>query len=123
MGVSYAPPAYYADRLCERGRCYMRKWFNPDRDTKNDWDRKKRNHRLDVKKERDAKNLKANRPERKRGDKKTELELTEEEEDKKEVAKRMMEELKKEINERWVPGPVDGAEIRGAEMLHTMYWM
>ncbi|KAF2644090.1 Piwi-domain-containing protein [Massarina eburnea CBS 473.64] len=31
MGVSYAPPAYYADRLCERGRCYMRDWFNPVR--------------------------------------------------------------------------------------------
>jgi len=24
MGVSYAPPAYYADRLCDRGRCYLR---------------------------------------------------------------------------------------------------
>ncbi|KAF2798180.1 Piwi-domain-containing protein [Melanomma pulvis-pyrius CBS 109.77] len=31
MGVSYAPPAYYADRLCERGRCYLRAWFAPER--------------------------------------------------------------------------------------------
>lgn len=31
MGVSYAPPAYYADRLCERGRCYLRPWFAPDK--------------------------------------------------------------------------------------------
>lgn len=30
MGVSYAPPAYYADHLCERGRCYLRKLLNPD---------------------------------------------------------------------------------------------
>jgi eukaryotic translation initiation factor 2C len=29
MGVSYAPPAYYADRLCERGRNYLRDWFTP----------------------------------------------------------------------------------------------
>lgn len=26
-GVSYASPAYYADRLCERGRCYLRDFF------------------------------------------------------------------------------------------------
>ncbi|KAI4636318.1 hypothetical protein J4E83_001272 [Alternaria metachromatica] len=30
MGVSYAPPAYYADRLCERGRNYLRDWFTPN---------------------------------------------------------------------------------------------
>ncbi|KAH4122881.1 hypothetical protein HBH47_082000 [Parastagonospora nodorum] len=29
MGVSYAPPAFYADRLCDRGRCYLRKFFAP----------------------------------------------------------------------------------------------
>ncbi|KAF2709989.1 Piwi-domain-containing protein [Pleomassaria siparia CBS 279.74] len=27
VGVSYAAPAYYADRLCERGRQYMRDYF------------------------------------------------------------------------------------------------
>jgi len=27
IGVSYASPAYYADRLCERGRCYLRDLF------------------------------------------------------------------------------------------------
>lgn len=26
--VSYAPPAYYADRLCERGRYYLMDWFD-----------------------------------------------------------------------------------------------
>ena len=30
MGVSYAPPAYYADRLSERGRNYLRDWFTPN---------------------------------------------------------------------------------------------
>ncbi|OJD34260.1 protein argonaute 1-like [Diplodia corticola] len=29
MSVSYAPPAYYADRLCERGRVYLRQFFDP----------------------------------------------------------------------------------------------
>ena len=31
VGVSYPPPAYYADRLCDRGRAYMRNWFSPDK--------------------------------------------------------------------------------------------
>ena len=31
IGVSYAPPAYYADRLCERGRSYLRNYFSPDK--------------------------------------------------------------------------------------------
>ena len=26
--VSYCPPAYYADRLCERGRCYLLKYVS-----------------------------------------------------------------------------------------------
>jgi eukaryotic translation initiation factor 2C len=29
LGVSYAAPAYYADRLCERARCYLRDFFSP----------------------------------------------------------------------------------------------
>ncbi|KAH7380394.1 Piwi domain-containing protein [Phaeosphaeria sp. MPI-PUGE-AT-0046c] len=33
MGVSYAPPAYYADRLCERGRCYLRDFLSPPPDS------------------------------------------------------------------------------------------
>lgn len=31
VGVSYASPAYYADRLCERGRAYLKNFFTPDR--------------------------------------------------------------------------------------------
>ena len=26
--VSYCPPAYYADKLCERGRCYLAKYVS-----------------------------------------------------------------------------------------------
>lgn len=29
-GVSYVSPTYYADRLCERGRLYIRKFYNGD---------------------------------------------------------------------------------------------
>lgn len=28
MPVSYAPPAFYADRLCERGRVYLKRFFD-----------------------------------------------------------------------------------------------
>ncbi|KAF1951229.1 hypothetical protein CC80DRAFT_597609 [Byssothecium circinans] len=31
VGASYPPPAYYAAHLCERGRCYLREWFAPER--------------------------------------------------------------------------------------------
>ncbi|KAF2851734.1 hypothetical protein T440DRAFT_478259 [Plenodomus tracheiphilus IPT5] len=30
IGVSYAPTAYYADRLCERGRSYLRGYLSPE---------------------------------------------------------------------------------------------
>ncbi|KAJ4351686.1 uncharacterized protein N0V89_007029 [Didymosphaeria variabile] len=42
-GVSYASPAYYADRLCERGRCYLRDFFvrtTAGRPRRNDIERK-----------------------------------------------------------------------------------
>ena len=28
MGASYAPPAYYADLLAERGRCYIKRFLD-----------------------------------------------------------------------------------------------
>ncbi|KAF2122712.1 ribonuclease H-like domain-containing protein [Lophiotrema nucula] len=36
LGVSYASPAYYADRLCERGRAYIRKYLIGDKDIKDE---------------------------------------------------------------------------------------
>lgn len=38
MGVSYAAPAYYADRLCERASCYLREFFVPSRDRRDQLD-------------------------------------------------------------------------------------
>ncbi|KAI4917316.1 hypothetical protein J4E90_003823 [Alternaria incomplexa] len=40
-GVSYAPPAYYADRLCERGRIYLRSFLNGDTDVAEELKKKK----------------------------------------------------------------------------------
>jgi eukaryotic translation initiation factor 2C len=33
--VSYVPAAYYADRLCERGRHYLRRFFDDHEDLRN----------------------------------------------------------------------------------------
>lgn len=41
MPVSYASPTYYADRLCERGRLYLRKFFVYDESLRKILDDKK----------------------------------------------------------------------------------
>ncbi|KAI4672821.1 uncharacterized protein J4E78_001324 [Alternaria triticimaculans] len=122
MGVSYAPPAYYADRLCERGRCYMRPWYNPTTDTKKYWGKLKRQIEDDVKAERDKTNKKANRPQRTRGHKKTAEEVKEQDADQEEVRKRLNKKLKEEYEDRFNKECI-GGEDRAREFLDTMYWM
>ncbi|KAF1972564.1 stem cell self-renewal protein Piwi [Bimuria novae-zelandiae CBS 107.79] len=41
-GVSYAMPAYYADRLCERGRCYIREFLVPSKEDREEQDSRRR---------------------------------------------------------------------------------
>jgi eukaryotic translation initiation factor 2C len=41
MGVSYAAPAYYADRLCERGRCYLRALLSPSQSERDELDKQR----------------------------------------------------------------------------------
>jgi eukaryotic translation initiation factor 2C len=54
MGVSYAPPAYYADHLCERGRCYLRNLLNPSLEERSELDRYKAKLVYDRRKFRDS---------------------------------------------------------------------
>ena len=55
-GVSYASPTYYADRLCERGRLYIRKYYlGDDDDLEADLKDKKKTLEDDLKKKRQAK--------------------------------------------------------------------
>jgi eukaryotic translation initiation factor 2C len=42
MGVSYAAPAYYADRLCERARCYLRDFFVPQQSMREEVEARRR---------------------------------------------------------------------------------
>ncbi|KAF1849347.1 Piwi-domain-containing protein [Cucurbitaria berberidis CBS 394.84] len=55
MGVSYAPPAYYADRLCERGRCYLRPFLAPSQDFANRHKKMRFNVEQEIKAERETK--------------------------------------------------------------------
>jgi eukaryotic translation initiation factor 2C len=124
MGVSYAPPAYYADRLCERGRCYLRKYYNPDRATKNDFDERKRKIQSQVREDRKAENKRLGRPEREKGHKKTDKEIKEDEEDREKVDAALKNALMGEIVARFNGKPVDDRAKRRMESHgKTMYWM
>jgi eukaryotic translation initiation factor 2C len=47
LGVSYAAPAYYADRLCERARCYLRDFFSPSSDMRKSHDKHRKQKEKD----------------------------------------------------------------------------
>lgn len=59
MRVSYAAPAYYADRLCERARCYLRDFYVPTQHKREELEQKRwemeRKHNLLVPKTFDKK--------------------------------------------------------------------
>lgn len=141
-GVSYAPPAYYADRLCERGRCYLRKWLCPDPATRKYWDDKRKKTLADVKREQAEKNKKqagGQQQDRKGKGKATDKQVVskkkkskaERDQEKKEkeelmvlVNKRLETELFADIDARWYVDPVDDeAKERKEWNQDTMYWM
>jgi eukaryotic translation initiation factor 2C len=104
LGVSYASPAYYADRLCERGRAYLRDFFAPSPSTRDKWD--KRKNELEA----HARSLRAqpqNWPRVAQSQKTKALKDAEKAERQKEKDDRewalaqVKEEIKKAINEAW----------------------
>ena len=121
MGVSYASPAYYADRLCERGRCYLRQWYNPDNTMRSNYDKKRSAVERNVERQR-------NRPDHRRGQKKTVQEIAEDKADADEVLTQMKVWFKPDIDARWdrsLDPIVDNDEGRRRKQiwLRTMYWM
>ncbi|KAF2865540.1 hypothetical protein BDV95DRAFT_554523 [Massariosphaeria phaeospora] len=126
LGVSYASPAYYADRLCERGRCYLRRWYSPDPPTRDQFDNRKRDIVNDLKKENHTGSEAGRAKQRgKKTDAEREAEKNAEKEMDDKIRARMAMPLKEEINRRWKPEvdeSVFTAEWRTG--LHrTMYWM
>lgn len=118
VGVSYAPPAYYADRLCERGRVYLREFFAPDGqgDKGKRWDERKKEIEEDVKK---GKGKGKGRTD----DGGMEMERDWEREWRKSVKekldKEVLEEAKKEFGKHRKDGPGPWAEMHDG----VMFWM
>ena len=121
-GVSYASPAYYADRLCERGRCYLREWFSPDGAKRDDYNTRRRAYEAQVE-------IARNRPQRPRNQKKTPAEIQEDKDDAEEVLKLMKENyIRDGLNKRWetLGDPVFTKTVHEQmykDFRATMYWM
>jgi eukaryotic translation initiation factor 2C len=113
--VSYVSPTYYADRLCERGRLYMRKYFNGD--DQQLWDE------LATLKNRLEKELKAVREQR--FPKTPQGKGSEERKMEREHAERVVLESKRFVAER-VQGEfcaADAGNPWGVLMGNNMFWM
>ncbi|KAH7380393.1 hypothetical protein DE146DRAFT_295085 [Phaeosphaeria sp. MPI-PUGE-AT-0046c] len=125
VGVSYAPPTYYADRLCERGRCYLREFFSPNPATKQEWDMKRRQFQADVRRTRAAANKQAGIEEQdRRGKRRTEKELDQEKEDAEKVGRMMFDAIRGPVLDRWNVKAIDKvAADRKNNYVETMYWM
>ncbi|KAF2643954.1 Piwi-domain-containing protein [Massarina eburnea CBS 473.64] len=80
LGVSYAAPAYYADRLCERGRCYLRNWYNPTPQTRQQFNNEK---------DRIEKDIQSRKPPKHTKSRKSTMDLDQEEKDRVELLARM----------------------------------
>jgi hypothetical protein len=102
----------------------MRPWYNPNEEDKKRWGKRKRHYKDAVRTERDAKNKRADRPQRQHGHKKTAQELKEEDDDEKSANKGLYEELIKEIRARFnAKCTMPNAQIRKDRLVDTMYWM
>ncbi|PZC92364.1 Piwi domain containing protein [Pyrenophora tritici-repentis] len=126
LGVSYALPAYYADRLCERGRCYLREWYNPDNNKRQEYNNQLRAVERIVEQNRNNKN--AHNSSRQTDEKKSAAETNDDEDDLEIVARRMESWLMPNIVKRWdrdmdpvVNNPAGKRRWKHREI--TMYWM
>ncbi|KAA8621618.1 Piwi domain containing protein [Pyrenophora tritici-repentis] len=124
--VSYALPAYYADRLCERGRCYLREWYNPDNNKRQEYNNQLRAVERIVEQNRNNKN--AHNSSRQTDEKKSAAETNDDEDDLEIVARRMESWLMPNIVKRWdrdmdpvVNNPAGKRRWKHREI--TMYWM
>jgi len=122
MGVSYATPAFYADRLCERGRCYLCKQYNPTPAYRNQYDNYRDAQERAVEQAR-------NRPPPARGQRKTAQDLKQDKADEAQILNLMKTWLRDDIRERWFQEPVQAVTKRKdwedyeKAWYKTMYWM
>jgi eukaryotic translation initiation factor 2C len=123
LGVSYAAPAYYADRLCERARCYLRDFFSPSRQRRNELDQSRYRYEKDEGLWTPQAQVEKMTPVEK------EKERARVKEKKERVEKRLMESVMREAGRRFEARDkddrVDRDRDEGAcrDLLRTMYWM
>jgi eukaryotic translation initiation factor 2C len=123
-GVSYASPAYYADRLAERGRCYLREWFNPSNTKRNAYETHSQQVEADIEARR-------NRPQRTGNHKKTPAEIQENNADGEQVLQQMRDYIWPVVETRWntlihnlaESGFRPNAKAKYDHLKGTMYWM
>ncbi|KAF2658625.1 Piwi-domain-containing protein [Lophiostoma macrostomum CBS 122681] len=120
LGVSYASPAYYADRLCERGRCYLRKFFSPSSEDRKSYKEQKDKFEDQARIERGGL-LPSERP---LDYKKTKQDYADEKADRKKAEEWSDESVMAEIQTVWDADNTDQNTIaRRDRLLQTMYWM
>jgi eukaryotic translation initiation factor 2C len=120
LGVSYASPTYYADRLCERGRCYLREWYNPTSTKRKEFDNKKFDLQRDAQPK--NKNNDATKPEKRNT--KTAEDVEAEKRNREDIDEKMYNFAMDQIRPTW--DPVTDPSVAPGQLdtfQRTMYWM
>jgi eukaryotic translation initiation factor 2C len=127
LGVSYASPAYYADRLCERGRAYLRDFYAPNPPTRDRWDKRKNALEKAARDRRPAAAKWPSVPQRKKTKAQKDAEKAEREADKSDretALEAVKKEVSAEIDRVWgKPAANPLCAVERDKLLKTMYWM
>ncbi|KAF1951180.1 Piwi-domain-containing protein [Byssothecium circinans] len=126
LGVSYAAPAYYADRLCERGRCYLRKFFVAEPNLRTELDNFKFQLQRDFQAKRDAEfrpNQSGCGKGKGREEKKTREEEKRENEHKKAVEEMLKRDTLGKARREFYGESGSGGNPWSDKLAGTMFWM
>lgn len=127
MGVSYASPAYYADRLCERGRAYLRSYFAPTQGERDWFDKEKNKLEQHARENRPRPTPRTRGAQRKKTQAEKDTEKAEREAEKKDrdtALDAMKILVRARIDSVWNQAAVNAeCAAQRVQLLKTMYWM
>ena len=127
MGVSYASPTYYADRLCERGRAYLRAFFAPSPEARNGFDKDRNAIEKNARQGRPPRPPRTRGPKGKKSKAERDAEKAEraaEKKDREKAEAEMKMKVKERIDAVWDRNAADMTCQAGRDaLLRTMYWM